>query len=335
MHLKPEQLGRHLEEPMRSVYFVGGDELLLVEDACLAIVKTAYAQGFTERERIAVGAGNEWADVFSSASSMSLFSAKRMLDIRLSSKGVDRAGSEALLAYLENPIEETLLLVRAGPIEWRKRSSPWFKALEKQAVVVMVSTISAQELPRWLSARAQNAGLKLSRDAIDALVDRTEGNLIAAQQELEKLSLLDHQSDTEITVDDLSLDSAAHFETFELIDTAFLGDAVRVRKMLRTLRQEGVPIYVVIGALAGQLRRAYHVSIGRSERLARNRKRAIDAAIRRLGSHGIETILMECGRLDQQAKGMLRGEAWDSLERLALTISGRSRSNLEAEARYL
>ena len=335
MLLKPEQLERHLEEPLRPLYFVGGDELLLVEDACRAIVKTASDQGYTERERYDIGPGTDWSDVFSGAASMSLFSAKRVLDIRLSAKGVNRAGSDALRAYLEDPIEETLVLVRAGPIEWRQRSSAWFKFLEKQAVVVLASAVSAQELPQWLGARARSAGLKLSSDAIEALVDRAEGNLVAVQQELEKLGLLDHPSDKEITVGDLSLGNASHFETFELIDTAFLGDAARARKMLRTSRQEGIAVYMVIGALAAQLRRAYHVSTGRHERLARNRKRAVDAVTRRLGSRGIETSLAECGRLDQQAKGMLRGEAWDSLERLILAISGRSRSNLEREVQYL
>lgn len=266
---------------------------------------------------------------------MSLFSSKRVLDVRLPAKGVDRAGSDALRAYLENPVEETLVLVRAGPVEWRQRSSAWFKTLEKKAVVVLTSTVSIRELPRWVGARAEKAGLKLSRDAIETLVDRAEGNLVAVEQELEKLRLLDHSQGQEITVDDLSLGNASHFESFELIDTTFAGDAARARKMLRTLRQEGVAIYMVVGALAAQLRRAHRVSMGRRERLARNRKAAIDAVVRRLSSQGIETALAECGRLDQQAKGMLRGDAWDSLERLILTISGRPGSTLEQEARYL
>ena len=335
MLLNPEQLRRHAEEPLQPLYFVGGDELLLVEDACQAIVQAASEQGYTEKERYDIGPGTDWTDVFSGASSMSLFSSKRVLDVRLPAKGVDRAGSDALRAYLENPVEETLVLVRAGPVEWRQRSSAWFKTLEKKAVVVLTSTVSIRELPRWVGARAEKAGLKLSRDAIETLVDRAEGNLVAVEQELEKLRLLDHSQGQEITVDDLSLGNASHFESFELIDTTFAGDAARARKMLRTLRQEGVAIYMVVGALAAQLRRAHRVSMGRRERLARNRKAAIDAVVRRLSSQGIETALAECGRLDQQAKGMLRGDAWDSLERLILTISGRPGSTLEQEARYL
>ncbi|GIT38829.1 MAG: DNA polymerase III subunit delta [Gammaproteobacteria bacterium] len=299
-------------------YILSGDELLLVEDACQAIVKAASEQGLGER-RYDIGPGRVDRRVFRSFEYVVVL-IQTCVGFRLPAKGVDRAGSDALRAYLENPVEETLVLVRAGPVEWRQRSSAWFKTLEKKAVVVLTSTVSIRELPRWVGARAEKAGLKLSRDAIETLVDRAEGNLVAVEQELEKLRLLDHSQGQEITVDDLSLGNASHFESFELIDTTFAGDAARARKMLRTLRQEGVAIYMVVGALAAQLRRAHRVSMGRRERLARNRKAAIDAVVRRLSSQGIETALAECGRLDQQAKGMLRGDAWDSLERLILTF---------------
>ena len=73
MLLNPEQLRHHAEEPLQPLYFVGGDELLLVEDACQAIVKAASEQGYTEKERYDIGSGTDWTDVFSAASSMSLF----------------------------------------------------------------------------------------------------------------------------------------------------------------------------------------------------------------------------------------------------------------------
>ena len=47
MLLNPEQLRHHAEEPLQPLYFVGGDELLLVEDACQAIVKAASEQGLS------------------------------------------------------------------------------------------------------------------------------------------------------------------------------------------------------------------------------------------------------------------------------------------------
>ena len=44
-------------------------------------------------------------------------------------------------------------------------------------------------LPQWLRARAAAVGVELDDAAVQFIVDRTEGNLLAAQQELEKLKL--------------------------------------------------------------------------------------------------------------------------------------------------
>ena len=49
----------------------------------------------------------------------------------------------------------------------------------------------------------------------------------------------------------------------------------------------------------------------------------------------IEELLRECGRLDQQAKGMLRGDPWVSLDRILLRVAGIRSPSLDGEAPYL
>lgn len=335
MQLKFEQLGKHIAGGLQPVYFVAGDEILLIEEACRDILEAAESAGFGERSRHDIGTGTDWDEIFDSASNMSLFAERKVIDIRLGNKGLDRAGSDAVRGYLEDPIPDTLVLLRAGSIEWRQRSSAWFKALEKQAVVLMVWPIRTRDLPRWLDKRCKAVGLNLNGDALAVLADRVEGNLLAAQQEIEKLRLLFPGAGVEVTEQDLTLNDASHFESFDLIDTAFRGEAARVRKMVQTLRQEGVAVFMVIGALTAQLRRAYGLSMGRNERISRNRLPAVNAAVSRLSTAGIDAILRECARLDQQAKGMLRGDAWDSFERILLAVAGATESTLETEAAYL
>ena len=128
---------------------------------------------------------------------------------------------------------------------------------------------------------------------------------------------------------------SAHFDTFALIDTAFAGQAARVRRMLNALRLEGVPVFMVMGALLNQLRRARQLSAGGNPRLPRNRQQAVAAAVRRLGADGIDALVQECAYLDLQAKGMLRGEPWQSLERILLAVAGMRPSTLHAEADLL
>ena len=50
----------------------------------------------------------------------------------------------------------------------------------------------------------------------------------------------------------------------------------------------------------------------------------------------VAPVLEQCALVDQQAKGMLRGDAWLSLENLLLRMAGsRALPPLETQVRYL
>lgn len=350
MQLAANQLPRHLREGrLCDVYLATGDEQLLVDEACDDILAAAQKVGFSERTPFEAAPRAPWNELFADAANLSLFASKRVLDIRIPARGLDRPGSDALRNYIKAPLADTLMVCRAIGLEWRQRSSAWFKAIEKAGAVVPIWPISARDLPRWLAGRCKRHGLALSRDAVDLLAERVEGNLLAAQQEIEKLKLLHageageageksmaeaaQAIDVEQVID--AVGDSAHFDTFELIDAAFAGQAARVRKMLNALRLEGVPVFMVLGALLSQLRRARQLASGGNPRLPRNRQQAVAAAVRRLGADGIDALVRECACLDLQAKGMLRGEPWQSLERILLAVAGLQPPTLGEEADLL
>ena len=323
MQVRANQLDRHLAGgDFPVVYLVTGDEQLLVEEACDAIMAAAKASGFDERTLFEAAPRAPWHDLFADAANLSLFASKRLLDVRIAARGLDRAGSDAIRRYLDKPLTDTLLICRAVGLEWRQRSAAWYKAIDKAGVVVPIWPISARELPRWLDGRCRTAGLMLDQDALAALADRVEGNLLAARQEIDKLKLLGRQG--AIRAEDVENDigDSSRFDTFQLIDAAFAGNGARARKMLGALRQEGVAVFMIMGALVNQLRRARQLADGGNPRLPRNRQQLVAAAVRRLGTSRIDELIADCALLDLQAKGMLRGDAWQSLERILLTVAG-------------
>ena len=323
MQIKANQLAKHLQGgDFAAVYLVTGDEQLLVDEACAEIFNAARRDGFDERTLFEALPRAAWKDLFAAAANMSLFASKRLLDVRIPPRGLDRAGSDALRGYLASPLADTLMVCRAVGLEWRQRSSAWYKALDKAGVLLPIWPVSLRELPRWLDERCKRHGLTLERDAIDALADRVEGNLLAAHQEIEKLKLL--QPSGTVSASDVAqaVGDSAHFDTFALIDAAFAGQGTRVRKMLTALRLQGAVVFMVLGALTNQLRRAHELSVGAKPRLTANRQRLVANAVRRLGTHGIDDLFRDCALLDMQAKGMLRGDAWQSLERILLALAG-------------
>lgn len=332
-------LPRRLAAGLAPVYLISGDETLLVTEACDAILAAARGQGFTERHLIDGTGGVDWNATFAAAGNLSLFGEARVLDVRLPRGRFDRQAAQALKGYLAAPPPDTLLLLRTDRLEPRQRSEAWFKAIEAAGICVLVWPLTPRELPGWLSARCRAAGVPLTAEALAEFVERVEGNLLAAVQEIEKLKLAGVTPPVGVAALREAVGDASRYDAFELLDAVCDGAPARVRKMLNMLRQEGrVPALLIMGALNAQLRHAIAIAGGQRPRLAQRRAQRLERLAKRSGRAGLERALAEAALLDQQAKGMLRGDAWASLERLlARLASGRQGGwgTLAAEARHL
>ncbi len=114
-----------------------------------------------------------------------------MLELRLGSHKLGQDGSKALAQYAElMDGSDDLLLISMGKVDAKQQKSAWFKALDKHGLFVPVWPVDASRLGYWLRDRAALHGLQLDLDAAGLLGERTEGNLLAADQELQKLALM-------------------------------------------------------------------------------------------------------------------------------------------------
>ncbi len=318
---------------MAPVYLVSGDETLLVQEACDAIVAAARASGYEEKSVLHVEAGFRWSNVLQDAASMSLFAERRIIDVRVPGNKFDREASEVLREYAGQPAADTVLLIRSARLESRQRSTAWFKALDAAGVVVLVWPIGGNELPGWLSARLRAAQLTLEPDALAYLASQVEGNLLAAVQEIAKLRLAELPQPVSAQALAAVMEDSAHYDAFELIDAIFAGDRTRVSRVLAVLRQEGVALFAILGALVAQLRRLR----GAGGRMPPQRQRLVEGFLRRLGSaEVIDRVLAQCALIDAQGKGQLLGDAWLSLENLCLRLAGtRKLASLETQLPFL
>ena len=82
MQVKPADLARHLRAGLAPAYLISGDEMLLVQEACDAVLAAARGEGYTERSVLHAEPGFDWNDVLQDASSMSLFAERRVVDVR-------------------------------------------------------------------------------------------------------------------------------------------------------------------------------------------------------------------------------------------------------------
>ncbi len=333
--LRPEQLVGQLANGLVSVYFIYGDEPLLVNECADAVRAASRARGFSERQVFSVEAGFDWDSLLSASDSLSLFSEQRLLELRLPTGKPGKAGAQVLRDYAARPPEDTVLLIVSGKLEAATRRSKWVQALDQAGVSVPVWPVGLRELPGWIDARMRRHDMRAGREALQLLAERVEGNLLAAAQEIEKLFLLHGPGDVSVEdIEDLVTDSA-RYDIYGLVDSAMAGDVAHTRRMLDGLRAEGIDPVLVLWALAREIRSlasmARDIQKGTApgqamaaRRVWDKRKPLVSGVLQRIRGRQWWAMLQRCALIDRIIKGRAAGSAWDELLQLALGLAGRA-----------
>ena len=335
MRIQPDKLHQHLDGGLAPTYLVSGDEPLQLGECCDAIRQAAREAGYSSREVFEVGTGFEWQQLYAEAAAFSLFAEKKIIDLRIPNGKPGAEGSRALVDYCANPPPDTLLLLTLPKLDRQQQNAKWFKALDSIGSVIQVWPIEPQRLPSWIERRLRCVDIQPSREAIAILADRIEGNLLAARQEIEKLLLLHGPGSLDADQLAAAVSDSARYDVFELVDSALRGEADRCVQILTGLRGEGVAPPVVLWALHREVRNMAQISAdvakGLSPDHAINRARVFSKriALVRQGLGRLRTpqwlaLLDQCHQTDGSIKGIGAASPWLLLERIALTISGRS-----------
>ena len=344
MQINADRLSTQLASGLAPLYLVAGDEPLLVQEARDAIRAEAIKAGIDERHVLQVERADDWQRITADSDNLGLFATRRLFDVRLE-KALDAAAETALTRLVARPNPDDVLLISCPNIDKRAQAKAWYKAFDAAGVHVQIWPVRAAELPRWLELRARRIGIAIERDALRYLSSQVEGNLLAAAQQLDLLKLL---GTGPWTVDAVAraVDDAARFEAFALFDAACAGDAERVLQMLRSFELEGEYPLPVLSAFASQLRRLIAVRMNMEdsgdsfERAAaaarifgRDRLQAWQRASSRASVLALQRLLPRLATADQQVKGMLRGDPWQSLMDVALALAGQPPSVLRLPLR--
>lgn len=336
------QLESHLAKQLQPVYLISGDEPFQQDESVRLIREAAKTQGYTEREVHHVDRSFDWDELVHSAGSMSLFSERKIIELRIPGGKPGDKGSKALVAYTSKLPEDNLLIIVSGKLDASQTKSKWYKALDAVGATLAVWPLEIQELPAWLKGRMQLRSLQPTEDALIVLAEQVEGNLLAADQEIEKLRMLygEGQISAEQVVDAVS--DSARFDSFALVDVALQGDPVRVSRILHGLKSEGEDVLHILGALMYQLRilekMASAVSKGQNleqvfkqHRIWDKRKIVLNAGLKRHSLKRWQAFLLVAGRIERMCKGLATGKPWDELLQLTLRIAGVALFPLSAE----
>jgi len=332
MRLTQAQLDQHLKQGLQAVYVLVGDEPLAQRECLDAIRTAARTQGYDERTSLTVERNFNWQQVQSFGQSISLFASRRLLELGIPNGKPGIEGGKALQALAAKGLPDTTVVVILPALERDAKNSAWFAALETHAQTITLNEIDAGNLPKWIANRLAQQGQHTSPQTLEFLAHQVEGNLLAANQEVQKLGLLYPQGElTDATVREAVL-NVSRYDAFQLGEAVLAGDAERTVRILQGLQDEGENAVAVMNPLMWVLRPLVRIKQAEmrgenltnamtSARIYGDRQALVKRAVARLNLRQLEAALQKLADIDKTAKGVMLGDAWLEISRLCFGLA--------------
>lgn len=316
--MRVNDLARNLKKgSIAPLWFITGEEPLLMIEAADAIREHAKALGFDEREVLNASATWDWSQLESACREIGLFSPQKVIELRLASFRPGVKGANALTELAKMPLDNVVVIV-SMPYDWSVKKLAWFKALSSAAEFVECPLVGIKELPDWFANRFKLQGQDAEKEACEILSARCEGNLLAARQELLKLSY-QYPKGTVITADMVreAVGDVSRFDATTLIDAVMTGDATRALKILESLKAEGEVIPNVLWMLDDEIRAAARVAslVGEGTSLTTalrscavfgpDKTRRVSSLTSRASEKKLQAALILIGDIDRIGKGLV------------------------------
>ncbi len=339
MRLQAHQLSQHLQQELKSLYVLAGDEPLAQRESLDAIRAAARLSGVDERASLTVERNFNWQQIAAYGQSISLFASRRLLELHIPSGKPGLDGSKALQALAAQPLQDTVVIVILPKVDWRDQKSAWYVALEQAAVFLSLQEVDAAQLPQWIAKRLAMQQQQTDAETLDFIAHQVEGNLLAAHQEIMKLGLL-YPAGT-LAARDVreAVLNVSRYDAFQLGEAVLAGDAERTVRILQGLQDEGAQPVAVMNPLLWAIRPLVRLkqAEAQGENLATamqqakifgERQTSARRAIARFSLKQLQAALQKLADIDRTAKGMLQGDAWLEISRLCFGLAriGRRRS---------
>jgi DNA polymerase III subunit delta len=337
MKITSFQLEAHLRNRLDNIYLVCGDEPFMIQETFTLLRERAEKAGFNDRIRIDIDSDSDIELAYAHAYTPSLMGQRRLLEIYWKNK-LSKPAQQFLVNYSLSPSRHALVIARLGKLDSKTEQTQWFKQVEKNSVILPLWPLQPKQLPAWISQRAKMQGLLIAPDAAQLLAEYTEGNLQAAAQEIEKLSLSGYDKIDRQIIDSFVSDQGC-FNAFDLVDQALSGNSSQVLRILHYLQHEGSEPLMILGAYMHELRTitkiakeldagAALVNLFAQYRTRPTKQNAIREFLKRNKTKDCLNLILQASEIDYLAKGLTNGNIWEALQRFSLKVAGISLSRI-------
>ena len=330
--------GSQITQQLKPVYLLASGEPLLTRDWLDDARKALREAGFEDIMNLQSDAGFDWQSLLQEGDMLSLFSSCKCRIVTLPNGKPGQLGSKVIQGLCEKPAEGNVYIFVTPPIDRQSRGTSWCKAIQAVGKVVEIKPVYDNQLADWLRQRAGRKGFSIDNQAARFLALCTEGNLLSADQELEKLSMRFAGKDSiDFETIQASVAQSARYSHFLLVDACLGGKAKRALRILKSLQAEGYASTQLRWALQNSLEQLDRLKLAETNgtlgarnwqelRIWDSKQRLFRQALSRLNSAQIERLLQSCATLDRLGKGQQNSDfpdqEWFEIKSLVTRFSG-------------
>lgn len=335
MQLKADQLALHLQKQLASLYTVFGSEPLLVAETTDLIRRTARENGFTEHEIYTVDGHFRWTELLSASCSPSLFGDRKIIDIRIPSGKPGKEGGKTIENYCRALPADAITLITLPRMDRQSQSAKWFKAIENGGVMVPIYALEQAQLPIWIRNRLALQQQTVDQDTLLFIAGQVEGNLLAANQEIQKLALLYPSGHLSFEAVKNAILDVARYDVYQLADAMLSANPARFTRILAGLQSEGAAPPLILTILCEQIRQLTFLRKGLNQgipagqllktvRIWGERQNTVIMAAKRITEQQLLKSLLHAAKIDRIIKGVADGnvkDAWNELLILGVNLT--------------
>lgn len=327
-----EAFSKELQKNQQSKFLLLGNEALSRKEAFDIIRQFAKEQTYTEKLSFTVDRYFKWDQCASSLHSQGLFSQKRIIEIIIPSGKINAEGGESFYEIIQNFSQDDLIVVHLPQIDKETKLQKWFKEIEKIAYTIRLDEIKPSELPFWLKKRASLLSINLDEGSIQLISQFVHGNMLAADQELNKLALLFPNQSISYQKVSQSISNVSRYDAFELTEYVLNGDQMKTISTLNFLKEEGQNPISITSSLSWVLKPMLEIKEldfrGQSlenhltkSRIFGDKLLFTKKALSFFSLKHLRAAIQKLSEIDKISKGVSPGDAWLETTRLCLGLA--------------
>ena len=125
--------------------------------------------------------------------------------------------------------------------------STWYEEIRKQSVEFEATEPTLNQLQHAINIRSGFHNLELDNESISLLSNLSLGNLLSAENEIIKLSLVELGSDIDIKKLIAHISNGSKFDSFKLLEYCMSGEMQKTSQALSYFEEEGMEPLILNG----------------------------------------------------------------------------------------